>query len=201
MTWGEGGWCDEDIATLRQMWDAKISTQTIAYLIKRSKNAVVGKAHRLGLEARPSPIKRSSEPRSPRRKRVPRETIPVLSAPVAGLGETAAARRSAEIGTVRTPPAHAHEFLPVTPQPLIPARTAPLPLRTEPRPALTCETIVSPARRQGGAMVAPTLCGKPRDGARPFCAECAARFYEKRVPASLRIPSSLAVTGVERDAG
>ena len=47
-----------------------------------SKNAVVGKAHRLNLPSRPSPIRRDGE-RTPRRRlprRVQGPTLPVLSA-------------------------------------------------------------------------------------------------------------------------
>jgi GcrA cell cycle regulator len=52
-------WTDEKIAELKRLWLEGKSTGEIGKIIGMSKNAVVGKAHRLGLESRPSPIKRS----------------------------------------------------------------------------------------------------------------------------------------------
>ena len=53
------GWDSEEIATLRRAWDEGLTTRKIAALLpNRAKNAVVGKAHRLGLPPRPSPIRR-----------------------------------------------------------------------------------------------------------------------------------------------
>ena len=51
-------WTDEKIAELKRLWLEGKSTGEIGKIIGMSKNAVVGKAHRLGLESRPSPIKR-----------------------------------------------------------------------------------------------------------------------------------------------
>jgi GcrA cell cycle regulator len=76
-------WTEELIARLRSLWDEGHSTAEIGRILGISKNAVVGKAHRLNLPARPSPIRRepSSEPRRPRRHaRGP--TLPPLSAAV-----------------------------------------------------------------------------------------------------------------------
>jgi len=52
-------WTEEVINQLKQMWNEGKSTGEIGKILGVSKNAVVGKAHRLGLESRPSPIKRS----------------------------------------------------------------------------------------------------------------------------------------------
>ena len=54
-------WTDEKIAELKRLWLEGKSTGEIGKIIGMSKNAVVGKAHRLGLESRPSPIKRSDD--------------------------------------------------------------------------------------------------------------------------------------------
>lgn len=53
-------WTDEDIEKLRKFWTEGHSTAEIGRMIGKSKNAVVGKAHRLELAARPSPIKKTS---------------------------------------------------------------------------------------------------------------------------------------------
>ncbi len=52
-------WTEENVLELRRLWDAGYSASAIGKQIGLSKNAVIGKAHRLGLKPRPSPIKRS----------------------------------------------------------------------------------------------------------------------------------------------
>ena len=51
-------WAEETIVRLRTLWDEGLSTAEIGRRLGVSKNAVVGKAHRLDLPARPSPIRR-----------------------------------------------------------------------------------------------------------------------------------------------
>jgi len=51
-------WNDEKIAKLKKLWSEGLTTGEIGKRLGVSKNAVVGKAHRLGLKGRPSPIKR-----------------------------------------------------------------------------------------------------------------------------------------------
>lgn len=51
-------WTEERIATLKKMWESGSTASQIAdELGGVSRNAVIGKAHRLGLKARPSPVK------------------------------------------------------------------------------------------------------------------------------------------------
>lgn len=54
-------WTEEKVAELARLWDEGLTTGEIGKKLGVSKNAVVGKAHRLGLEGRPSPIKRVEE--------------------------------------------------------------------------------------------------------------------------------------------
>lgn len=51
-------WTDEQVEQLRQMWVEGLSANEIAKKLGVSKNSIVGKVHRLCLQARPSPIKR-----------------------------------------------------------------------------------------------------------------------------------------------
>ncbi len=53
-------WTDGKIAQLCQLWGSGKSASEIAELLGDgiSRNAVIGKAHRLGLSGRPSPIKK-----------------------------------------------------------------------------------------------------------------------------------------------
>jgi GcrA cell cycle regulator len=50
-------WTDERIDTLKTMWEAGQTASQIAEALGGvSRNAVIGKAHRLGLQSRPSPV-------------------------------------------------------------------------------------------------------------------------------------------------
>ncbi len=61
-------WTDERIDTLRTMWEKGLTASQIAESLGGvSRNAVIGKAHRLGLQARPSPVK----PNEPEAKAAP----------------------------------------------------------------------------------------------------------------------------------
>lgn len=53
-------WTDEMVKELARLWEQGLSTGEIGRALGVSKNAVVGKAHRLGLTGRPSPIKRTA---------------------------------------------------------------------------------------------------------------------------------------------
>ena len=92
-------WTDETIARLRDLWTEGHSTAEIGRRLGVSKNAVVGKAHRLHLAARPSPIRPSiggPRPRPPAR----RGTGPTLP-PLASTGSpfaTSSGRTAAALG-------------------------------------------------------------------------------------------------------
>ncbi|WP_439539855.1 GcrA family cell cycle regulator [Sphingomonas sp.] len=59
-------WTDERIETLRKMWDSGLTaTQIAEELGGVSRNAVIGKAHRLGLASRPSPVKANAAEAKP----------------------------------------------------------------------------------------------------------------------------------------
>lgn len=55
------GWTDEQIEELKHLWEKGLTTGEIGKALGVSKNAVVGKAHRLGLNSRPSPIRRGDD--------------------------------------------------------------------------------------------------------------------------------------------
>lgn len=59
-------WTDERIEKLTKMWEGGATASQIAEELGGvSRNAVIGKAHRLGLKARPSPVKTSDKPARP----------------------------------------------------------------------------------------------------------------------------------------
>ena len=58
-------WTDERIDTLKTMWEAGQTASQIAEALGGvSRNAVIGKAHRLGLQSRPSPVVSKEEARA-----------------------------------------------------------------------------------------------------------------------------------------
>ncbi len=64
-------WTDERIATLKKMWEGGSTASQIAEELGGvSRNAVIGKAHRLGLKSRPSPVK-AAEKKKPAPKPKP----------------------------------------------------------------------------------------------------------------------------------
>ncbi len=79
-------WTDERIETLRKMWDSGLTaTQIAEELGGVSRNAVIGKAHRLGLASRPSPVKANATEAKP---------APVPAAPAAPKPSPAPAPRA-----------------------------------------------------------------------------------------------------------
>ncbi len=54
-------WTPERIDELTKLWESGHSASAIGKMLGVSKNAVVGKAHRMKLQARPSPIKRGED--------------------------------------------------------------------------------------------------------------------------------------------
>jgi GcrA cell cycle regulator len=71
-------WTEERIDTLKKMWDSGLTaTQIAEELGGVSRNAVIGKAHRLGLQSRPSPVK----PNEPKTEAAPAAPKPAPAAP------------------------------------------------------------------------------------------------------------------------
>ncbi len=59
-------WTDEKVKMLMQLWETGQSITQIGKALGMTRNAVVGKAHRIGLAKRASPIVRSDKPAQPR---------------------------------------------------------------------------------------------------------------------------------------
>ena len=73
-------WTEERIERLKKMWhDGATASQIADELGGVSRNAVIGKAHRLGLEQRPSPVKPGEEKEA--RKPAPAPAAPKAAAP------------------------------------------------------------------------------------------------------------------------
>ena len=168
----ETPWDEATVARLREEWALGYSTGEIGRRMGISKNAVVWKAHRLNLPARPSPIVRSGTPLAPRAPRVRGATLPPLA--------------SAEkpLAVMRTP----------EPRPLKPGRAVPLEITPPERVAPPAPAEVAVAFLRARAALAkaspvrppPRPCcwpiGEPRtpsfrfcraesEPGRPYCAE------------------------------
>ncbi len=75
-------WTEERVAELMRLWEAGRSASEIGRLLGVSKNSVVGKAHRMKLKARPSPIKRGVTPQVRRPALAPMPKPVVQAEPV-----------------------------------------------------------------------------------------------------------------------
>ena len=97
-------WTDERIALLKKMWKEGKSAAEIAKMLAKgvTRNAVIGKAHRMGLSGRPSPIKKPLPPK--KEVAVKKGALPVLkdskksaAAPAVGLKNPALIKESEEL--------------------------------------------------------------------------------------------------------
>ncbi len=98
-------WTSERIEELKQLWEAGHSASEIGKKLGVSKNAVVGKAHRLKLAARPSPIKRGGGPARRRPAAAQRQAAaraatasPITGTPAAGGGPAEVAAGAGKTG-------------------------------------------------------------------------------------------------------
>lgn len=78
-------WTDERIKKLTKMWESGATASQIAEeLGDVSRNAVIGKAHRLGLKSRPSPVKANEKPAKTAKKAKSTGTAKTASPKTAG---------------------------------------------------------------------------------------------------------------------
>ena len=108
-------WTDERIEQLRSMWEKGLTASQIAdELGGVSRNAVIGKAHRLGLKSRPSPVKATEKVKPARSAPVPKPAAPTPTP----------APRAAEPASARPAPAPRAEPRPAAAVPPTPAPDA-----------------------------------------------------------------------------
>jgi GcrA cell cycle regulator len=96
-------WTEERIERLKKMWhDGATASQIADELGGVSRNAVIGKAHRLGLEQRPSPVRPGEEKEA--RKAAPTAAAPKPAAPKAEAPHPAASEPAAAAPAQSHPP-------------------------------------------------------------------------------------------------
>lgn len=153
-------WSEVTIENLRALWAEGHSTAEIGRRLGVSKNAVVGKAHRLDLPARPSPIRRDGPASGLLRRAMPRRiagpTLPPLSSaqPLAAMPAPAAAPRPKPVSAP-------------------PPRVQAVPPRPYGRLVACCWPIGEPGTREFRFCDAESVPGKP------YCAEHAQLAYVK----------------------
>ena len=152
-------WSDEIILQLRGLWTEGHSTAEIGRRLGVSKNAVVGKAHRLALPARPSPIHRppgTAPARPPAPRRVTGPTLPPLSP-----------ARPVVVQAVRPPSAAERPAAPApAPRPVAVARPSG-------RTMACCWPIGEPGTRSF------RFCDATAGAGKPYCTEHAQLAYVK----------------------
>lgn len=144
-------WNEETIARIRALWAEGLSTAEIGRRMGISKNAVVGKAHRLSLPARPSPIRRTPGEKKAQPRQVPRRLH----------GPTLPALKSSK---------HA------PPPPSRPAAVL-RPVPAQPRPVGRVSSCCWPLGEPGTRDF--RFCGDPTVPAKPYCEEHVALAYVK----------------------
>ena len=150
-------WSDETVARLRALWDEGHSAAEIGRRLGLSKNAVIGKAHRLQLASRPSPLRCGG----PGGRRTPKTPVPAVMAPAGIVAAEAGA--APPIAPVATPRAD-----PVPPRPAVANRDT---AKGTSKPC--CWPIGTP-----GTM-AFRFCDEPAFAPMPYCFEHACRAYPR----------------------
>jgi len=117
-------WTDERIEKLTKMWEGGATASQIAdELGGVSRNAVIGKAHRLGLKARPSPVKANEKPAraapAAPKKAKPAPEPRVASEDKPPFDTTPSAPASSATAAPTPSPAPTNDAQPAAPQPRI----------------------------------------------------------------------------------
>jgi len=157
-------WNDETIARLRQFWTEGHSTAEIGRRMGVSKNSVVGKAHRLDLAARPSPIRRTivgeAVYRAPNPRRASGPTLPSFAnVPAVGI------------------PVSLPSLPPAAPEPASSAAVAPPTLRAVTTRSARLVPCCWPIGEPGTKIF--RFCDADAMGGKPYCTEHAQIAYVK----------------------
>jgi GcrA cell cycle regulator len=207
-------WTDERIATLTKMWESGATASQIAdELGGVSRNAVIGKAHRLGLKSRPSPVKpneekstgKAAEP-APAAKAKPKVKVPPPAAPKAA--QPAAPKPSGEVpsqplpgprtdmpkivsvgpgGFLRQGPGDQQAPIPpAPPRRLVPAKPSPEIADKTGLLDLNDRVCRWPMGHPGEADF--HFCGEKVNPGVPYCVEHCGRAYQAQLPRGARRP-------------
>lgn len=179
-------WSDAIISQLRGFWAEGHSTAEIGRRLGVTKNAIVGKAHRLDLPARPSPIRRDPDAAPVRRATVRRVEGPTLPP----LMSAATDCDAAPVQQAAPPPKPAPERVPVAPPPVVVSQPRPVlaipralvtapprPMAMAPRPYGRVVTCCWPLGEPGTREF--RFCDTPSEPGRPYCEDHVRVAYVK----------------------
>jgi GcrA cell cycle regulator len=205
-------WTEERIERLKAMWTEGATASQIAdELGGVSRNAVIGKAHRLGLEARPSPVKPGDEKEhrapaaaaaapapkpAPVERPAPKAAAPVAEAPAAAPpARTPQQRSSPDIqyrsigpgGFIRQGPGEQQAPIPpAPPRRLVPAKPSPEVADKTSLLELNDRICKWPIGHPGEPDF--YFCGEPANPGFPYCVEHCGVAYQAQLPRRDRRP-------------
>jgi GcrA cell cycle regulator len=206
-------WTDQRIDQLKTLWEKGLTASQIAdELGGVSRNAVIGKAHRLGLKSRPSPVKaneveKKAAPKkaaaapakpvaaAPSRPRVASPAAPAAATPRAD-GEPQAERAAAPMprivsigpgGFMRQGPGDQQAPIPpAPPRRLVPAKPSPEMADKTSLLDLNERICRWPMGHPGEADF--HFCGEAVNPGFPYCVEHCGRAYQAQLPRGVRRP-------------
>jgi GcrA cell cycle regulator len=176
-------WTDERIELLRKSWEAGMTASQIAEVLADgvSRNAVIGKAHRLGLPPRPSPVRPGEVVLLAAGEVLVVEVVEIDVLRVEADGSVA---DEVEIGDpVQSPVA---QRVAAAIPPVVPARRPSRSAAALRKPARTTLLDLSekickwPIGHPGEADF--HFCGKPSQASFPYCSEHCAIAYQAQMP-------------------
>ncbi|MBP6363220.1 MAG: GcrA cell cycle regulator [Novosphingobium sp.] len=206
-------WTDERIEKLTKMWEGGATASQIAEdLGGVSRNAVIGKAHRLGLKARPSPVKPNEKeaaapaPKAARAEAAPRPApAPRAAAPARPVTAAPAAAPIGGVMPAPTPPpgprivsvgpggflrqGPGDQQAPIPPAPprrLVPAKPSPEMADKTSLLELNDRICRWPMGHPGEADF--HFCGEKVNPGFPYCVDHCGRAYQAQLPRGHRRP-------------
>ncbi|ANA12707.1 MULTISPECIES: GcrA family cell cycle regulator [Acetobacter] len=188
-------WTEEIIAQLKALWAEGLSTAEIGRRLSITKNAVVGKAHRLGLPPRPSPIRRNAKPKTAEKAETPAAATPataqtatpaqpVKQAEAAPVGETEKQTATPPTPARSTPPAAT--AAPVAEEKPAKKEKSAASSKSKPKAPLRSISDPEPQKRRGPSCCWPIgdpgtpgfhFCGATPIPGKPYCEEHAQIAY------------------------
>ena len=186
-------WTEERIERLKKMWhDGATASQIADELGGVSRNAVIGKAHRLGLESRPSPVKpgeekekkakaaasRQAQPQAEPAAAAPATPSPPPSPQVRSIGPGGFVRQGPSDQQAPIPPAPPRRLVPAKPSPEIADKTGLLDLNEK-----ICKWPI-------GHPGEPDFhfCGAQSNPGFPYCVQHCGVAYQAQLPRRDRRP-------------
>jgi len=163
-------WTEQRIEMLRRLWgQGQTASQIAVALGGVTRNAVIGKAHRLGLTGRPSPIKRDASGTAvPKRRPVPRRAMQPQPRPMMpSMQRAMPAQPQDGSGVVSNPP----------PAPREQTRNYP-PARAH-GGTKSCSWPMGDPKQSGFH-----FCGEPSEPGRPYCANHCHQAYQRKSDAA-----------------